>query len=186
MVRNTGVSRGCHRPGPHLGEKPTVGPRRQGSRPAEEKARFEAALQESRDDLTRLYTKALEAAGGETAAIFEAHQAMLDDPSFHALVSTRIEEHGLSAEVAVEEAVEELASLFTRLDDPYLRQRAADVRDMGQRVIRHLVGDPLPTFPPGMPPAVIVADDLLPSDTVEFDKKSVLGFVTVQGGKDLS
>ncbi|MCY0863826.1 MAG: phosphoenolpyruvate--protein phosphotransferase [Sulfobacillus sp.] len=164
-------------------KKPPTGPGRQGSRPAEEKARFEAALQESRDDLTRLYTKALETAGADTAAIFEAHQAMLDDPGFQALVSTRIEEDGLSAEAAVEEAVEELASLFTRLDDPYLRQRAADVRDMGQRVIRHLVGDPLPTLPPDLPPAVIVADDLLPSDTVEFDKKSVLGFVTVQGGK---
>jgi len=164
-------------------KKSAVGTRRQGSRPAEEKARFEAALQESRDDLTRLYTKAVETAGSETAAIFEAHQAMLDDPSFHTLVSTRIAEHGLSAEAAVEEAIEELAALFSRLDDPYLRQRAADVRDIGQRVIRHLLGEPLPTLAPGMPAAVIVADDLLPSDTVEFDKNSVLGFVTVQGGK---
>jgi phosphoenolpyruvate-protein phosphotransferase len=149
---------------------------------AVEWGRFESALVVARRQLDAVFEQASREHGAEQAAIFEAQQAMLDDPELLESVRTAILTEKINAEAAMSRAAEGYAQMLAALEDEYLRARAADVRDVGQRVLRALLGVAESPTADLKAPAIILADDLAPSDTVLLDKALVLGFCTAQGG----
>ena len=149
---------------------------------AAEWSRFEAALETARGQLTELVAKAEAESGAEQAAIFQAHGLMLEDPELLEGVRTSVEEQGLNAEAALSDTAGVYADMLEALDDEYLSARAADVRDVATRVLRILLGVAESPNAGLATPAVILARDLTPSDTVLLDKSFVLGFCTAKGG----
>ncbi len=154
--------------------------RARGEDPAVERARLEAARQQAAAELAALQEANRDRLPPEELAIFEAQTLMLQDPELLAQVEAALAE-GASAEAAWSQAVEAFAARLAALPAPYFQARAADVRDVGNRVLRHLMGAPEePTMPAH--PVIVVADDLLPSETVHLDPQRVLAFVTEGGG----
>ena len=117
--------------------------------------------------------------GEQEAEVFAAHKLMVEDPSLVEAVFADIETNYASAEAAVEVATEEIANMFAAIDDEYMRERAADVKDIGKRLLRILQGQTDEVKYEG----ILVATDLLPSDTASIDFASVSGFITALGGK---
>jgi len=150
--------------------------------PSAEWARFQAALETAGEQLARVCAIAEVECGAEEAAIFQAHVLMLEDPELLEAVRTKIEEKCLNAESALSDAVEMYVQLLESLDDEYLRARAADVRDVTERVLRILLGVSESPTADLTTPSIILARDLTPSDTILLDKSLVLGFCTAEGG----
>lgn len=150
--------------------------------PAAEWARLESALETARAQLAEIQAKAQAETGAEEAAIFEAHAMFLDDPSLLEAVQAAIEEDHLNAEAAWMDGIESFATAMEAMKDEYLRARAADIRDVGQRVLRLLLGKAEGDLTALSAPSIVVARDLTPSDTVRLDKRLVLGFCTAEGG----
>lgn len=151
------------------------------SDPAGEIARLKRAFEEAKHQLIQLQERALENIGAAEAAIFEAHQLFVDDPEFIAKIQTDIQNNLVNAEMAVEQAVELFAGQMLALEDDYFRERAQDIRDVGHRILCCLAGvSPERQQPPN--PVIILADDLTPSDTVQFDRRMILGLCTRRGG----
>jgi len=151
--------------------------------PAAEWARLEAALETAREQLNEVHVKAEAESGTEQAAIFQAHAMMLEDPELLETVRSSIEEdEGLNAEAALNDAAESYAQMLESLDDEYLSARAADVRDVAERVLRILLGVAESPTEGLAEPSIVLARDLTPSDTVLLDKSLVLGFCTAEGG----
>lgn len=149
------------------------------SDPEAERARFFAALEEAKTELTRLYDEAFAGIGEEQAQIFEIHRMLLEDDYYLGAVSAKLSE-GYQAAYAVDSAGKEVAAVFAGMEDEYMRGRAADIEDISQRVLRALLK--LPEEEIRLEgPAVLVADDLTPSETLKLDKKEILAFVTVKG-----
>jgi phosphotransferase system enzyme I (PtsI) len=150
---------------------------------ATELVRVEQALQEAQKQLGEIYEKARAEVGDEAAAIFLAHQEFLSDPALIDEVKAQIEQHGQSAEAAVETAFEGYAVQLEALEDEYYRERALDLRDVSRRMRRILAGvQDQGTLINLTSPVVIVARDLTPSDTAQMNKRMVLGFCTATGG----
>jgi len=150
--------------------------------PAAEWARFEAALETAREQLADVYAKAEAESGAEQAAVFQAHAMMLEDPELLDAVQTAIEGQGVNAEAALSDAAEMYAQMLEALDDEYFCARAADVRDVVNRVLCILLGVAESPCAGLAIPSIILARDLTPSDTVMLDKSLVLGFCTAEGG----
>ena len=149
--------------------------------PAEEWRRVRRSIERSRAQLVELGELALARVGPVEAAIFEAHQMFLDDEEFINAIRTGIDDKSLTAEAAIEDAVTVYADMLLALDDEYFRARAADLRDVGLRLIRNASGGEAVTHTLSQP-SIIVADDLSPSDTIQFDRQFVLGLCTARGG----
>jgi phosphotransferase system enzyme I (PtsI) len=147
-----------------------------------ELARLQRALEESKEQLCEIHVKAEVEVGEDTARIFEAHLLILDDPALLEEVRGKIEEERLNAEAALSDAIEGYAAIFEAMEDEYMRARAADVRDVGQRVLRNLLGGGAEPLAELSSPAIVVARDLTPSDTAQMNKEMVLGFCTAMGG----
>lgn len=141
--------------------------------------RYEAARETAMEQLGRLYEKALREVGEANAAIFEVHQMMLSDDDFNESVENMIRGNLVNAEYAVASTGDNFAKMFAAMDDEYMRERAADVKDISERVLRVLTGGAEEDA--AEEPAIIVAADLAPSETVQMNKDLVLSFVTVQG-----
>jgi phosphoenolpyruvate-protein phosphotransferase len=165
----------------HIFRRAEIVVREQAAGVAEEQARLWAALDEAREQLAALREQVLLRAANAEAAIFEVHREILADPDLLDLVREKIEAQ-LSAAEAWQAAIAERAAALARLRDPLLAERAADVRDVGERVLRLLVGvaAPIPALPEE--PFILVAYDLTPSETAALDPKRVLGFCTAVGG----
>ncbi len=148
--------------------------------PAREKERFLAARDTAVEQLQGLYEKALKEVGESNAAIFEIHQMMLADDDYLDSVTNIIEGQGVNAEYAVAVTSENFSNMFASMDDEYMKARAADVKDISERVIAVLSGQQDGLLQSDEP-CIIVADDLAPSETVQMDKEKVLAFVTVHG-----
>ncbi len=157
--------------------------RREVEDPVAEWQRFEDALETGRTQLERVLAKAEEETGAEEASIFEAHLMMLKDPELLKEVRAAIEGEDLNAEAAIHEAAESYAQMLEAMEDEYLGARAADVRDVAERVVRVLLELPQSPAAELSDPSVILARDLTPSDTVLLDKSLVLGFCTAEGGR---
>lgn len=155
---------------------------RQVADPLAEWQRLEKALATAGQQLDALYHRALENIGPEEAAIFEAHQMILQDPELLEGLRSLIEGQRLNAEAAVQQSVEQYAQTLLALEEEYFRARAQDVRDVGRRVIYSLAGVRPEDIALPTTPVVILADDLTPSDTVQFNKSSILGLCTAKGG----
>ena len=145
-----------------------------------ELARYEAAKAAAIEQLQELYQKALKEVGEANAAIFEIHQMMLDDGDYNESVENIIETQKVNAEYAVAVTGDNFAQMFRAMDDDYMRERAADVKDVSERVLSILNGGQKGKVVTDEP-VVIVADDLAPSETVQLEKDMVLSFVTVHG-----
>ncbi len=146
----------------------------------QEIARFEKAKEEALKQLQGLYDKALKDVGEANAMIFEVHQMMLEDLDYQDSIHYMIKEQQINAEYAVAQTSDNFAEMFAAMDDAYMQGRAADVRDISERLISILAGtqSSLGTFDE---PVVVVAEDLAPSETVQFEKDKLLAIVTQQG-----
>src|SRR5512139_2812065 len=142
--------------------------------PMAEWARFESALYVAREQLAAVQAQSEASHGGEEVAIFEAQAMMLDDPDLMETVRLAIRQDGINAEAALRDAAESYAEALAALDDEYLRARAADVRDVANRVLRVLLGIGESPAAGLKIPSIILAADLAPSDTVMLDKSLVL------------
>lgn len=150
--------------------------------PEEEITRLNAAIATSRVQLEELYQKTQREIGESEAAIFESQLKLLDDPEFTGAAVVNIRSEGIVAGKAIRDRLDEYAAIFAAIEDEYLRERFADLNDVGKRLLQNLKGDFDNGFT-GMPEnAVIVAHDLTPSDTAQMDKSKVLAFVTEIGG----
>ena len=147
--------------------------------PEEELSRFEQARKEAQAQLKGLYDSALAEVGEDNAAIFEIHAMMLEDEDYLEAVRCIIEGQGVTADHAVQVTGENFAAVFAAMDDTYMQARAADVKDISARVVRILAG--AGEDPDWDKPFLLMADDLTPSETVQLDKRKLLGFVTRHG-----
>ena len=145
-----------------------------------EVSRYRSARDEAMSQLQELYDKALREIGEANAAIFEVHQMMLEDDDYNESVENIIRTEHVNAEYAVAATGDNFAGMFAAMDDDYMRGRAADVKDISERVLGILNGSAGAAVAADEP-AIIVADDLAPSETVQMDKSKVLSFVTVHG-----
>lgn len=139
-----------------------------------------AAGIQAREQLQLLYDKALKEVGESNAAIFEVHQMMLEDGAYLESIHNMIRTEKVNAAYAVAVTGDSFAEIFENMDDDYMKARAADVKDISNRLIRILEGDG-DTDLSAMESSIIVADDLSPSETAQMDKEKILGFVTVHG-----
>ena len=145
-----------------------------------ELARFEEARNTAKEQLAGLYEKALKEVGEVNAAIFEVHQMMLDDLDYVESVTNMIQSQEVNAEYAVATTGDTLSEVFASMDDDYMRERAADVKDISNRVIAVLQGNGAVGLNSDEP-VILLDDDLAPSETVQLDKSKVLSFVTRHG-----
>ena len=143
-----------------------------------EVARFHAAKEKAIEQLAELYEKSLTAVGEANAAIFEIRQMMLQDDDYIESTENIIRTQQVNAEYAVAATSDNFANMFAAMDDDYMKGRAADVRDISERVLLILSGQEADCVVTDEP-VIIVADDLAPSETVQMDKSKVLSFVTV-------
>ena len=147
-----------------------------------ERERLAQAITASMEDITRLRNKVALQFGKQEAEIFDAHLLILEDEALLASAYQRIEEELMNAERALWEAAEEFAKMLTELTDSYFQARAADIEDIRVRILNHLQGHSLTQLQHLESPVIIMARDLLPSDTAGLDPAFVLGLVTEQGG----
>lgn len=147
---------------------------------AKEVKRFEDAKDTAKQQLAGLYDKALKEVGEVNAAIFEVHQMMLNDLDYIESITNMIEGQQVNAEYAVATTGDTFSEMFAAMDDDYMRERAADVRDVSNRVVSILQGNGGNDLNADEP-VILLADDLAPSETVQLDKSKVLSFVTRHG-----
>lgn len=142
--------------------------------------RFTDAKEEAKVQLAALYEKALKEVGEVNAAIFEVHQMMLDDLDYIEAITNMIESQEVNAEYAVATTGDNFSAMFAAMDDDYMKARAADVKDISNRVITILQGNQMGGIQ-SEEPVILLANDLAPSETVQLDKSKVLSFVTRHG-----
>ncbi|MEY8331883.1 phosphoenolpyruvate--protein phosphotransferase [Lachnospiraceae bacterium 47-T17] len=151
--------------------------------PEGEIQRVADAIGEAQTQLQGLYDKAVAEVGEASAAIFEVHQMMLEDEDYLDAIHSMIRTEGINAEYAVAVTGDNFSDMFAEMDDDYMKARAADVKDISNRVIRCLSGSDGNDLN-FSEPSIIVADDLSPSETVQMDKEKILAFVTVHGSSN--
>lgn len=142
--------------------------------------RLEKALAKTKEQLQELYDKAVKEVGEASAAIFEVHQMMLEDEDYLDAIYNMIRTESVNAGYAAAVTGDNFSQMFASMDDDYMKERAADIRDISNRLVRNIEGREEVDFA-AMEPSVIVADDLSPSETVQMDKEKILAFVTVHG-----
>jgi phosphotransferase system enzyme I (PtsI) len=162
-------------------EKKDVPPEKRGA----ERAQLEESLSVSLNEIQSLVGEVRKSLGDDKASIFECHADIISDEEFQHDMFSLIEEKGYSAAYAASVIAEQNALEMEELDDPYFKERAADFRDIGQRIVSHLTKEQNGTeeeFPPHK--AVVVAESLSPGETIRFYKPNLLGFIVAKGGKN--
>ncbi|MCH2384013.1 MAG: phosphoenolpyruvate--protein phosphotransferase [Pedosphaera sp.] len=187
MLRGIPVSQGVSRSRVVVLDRTRIDPAKWGileSDPAGEEDRLQASLVETRRQILAVQERLREAMGAKEAQIFDAHLLVLEDPMLIEEATRFIREDLVTAEFAFHEASEKYAEALGKVDDSYLSERAADIRDVAQRVLADLMGQALCTGLADLTePCVVVAHDLTPSDTAMMDPAIVLGFVTEVGSR---
>lgn len=150
---------------------------------AKEFERLYEGIRTSKDEIEFIKKEFREVVGPEESSIFDAHLAILDDPVFMSEIRGIIERQYKAAEVAVKEAIDHFVAMFDLLDDEYMKERAVDIKDVGNRLLKHLLGAPEVTLPSDTQPYILVAKELSPSQLVHLNPTYVLGIVTMMGGK---
>jgi len=148
----------------------------------EEVTRFNKALEASKEQLLKIKEKAEKELGADKAAVFESHAMLLEDPEFAGAVQMGIESNKINAEKALEDVLEMYSTIFASMEDEYMRERGADIKDVGKRILANLVGKAagVSEYEDN---TVVVAHDLTPSDTAQLDKSKVVAFLTNIGGR---
>ncbi|OFI46429.1 phosphoenolpyruvate--protein phosphotransferase [Floricoccus penangensis] len=149
-----------------------------------EEARLDAALAASQGELQAIRDKAVSSLGEEAASVFDAHLMVLSDPEMIGQIKETIRAKKTNAEHALKEVTDMFITLFENMDDnPYMQERAADIRDVAKRVLANLLGVKLPSPAMINEEVVVIAHDLTPSDTAQLDRKFVKAFITNIGGR---
>ncbi|MDP5872783.1 phosphoenolpyruvate--protein phosphotransferase [Streptococcus mutans] len=149
-----------------------------------EEARLDAALEASQNELSLIRQKAVDTLGEEAAAVFDAHLMVLADPEMIGQIKETIRTKEVNAESALKEVTDMFVTLFENMEDnPYMQERAADIRDVAKRVLAHLLGVELPNPATISEESIVIAHDLTPSDTAQLDANYVKAFVTNIGGR---
>ena len=143
-----------------------------------EKAKLQKALDDSRAQLEKIKEKALTEMGVEKAQVFEAHITLLDDPEFTGAMQMEIESNSTNSMKAVQSVTDMFVSIFDAMEDAYMRERAADIKDVSKRIISNLAGKGGDAFAITEENTIVVAHDLTPSDTAQLDRSKVVGFIT--------
>lgn len=146
-------------------------------------AKFNHAIETSKVELTKIRNNAEENLGADKAAIFDAHLLVLDDPELIQPIEEKIKNEQVNAPTALSDVTGQFITIFESMDNEYMKERAADIRDVSKRVLAHILGVELPN--PSMidESVVIIGNDLTPSDTAQLNKEFVQGFVTNIGGR---
>lgn len=148
-----------------------------------EKSKLQNALNDSKDQLQKIKAKALADMGAEKAAVFEAHITFLDDPEFTGAMFTEIETNNTNAMAAVQGVTDSFVMIFDSMENAYMKERAADIKDVSKRIISNLAGKGGEDFAVTEKDTIVVAHDLTPSDTAGLDRSKVIGFITDVGGR---
>lgn len=149
-----------------------------------EVARLHTAISKSKGELETIRANAAKSLGEEAAQVFDAHAMVLSDPELINTIESNIKDNKINAESALQEATDMFIGMFEAMEDnPYMQERAADIKDVRKRVVSHLLGVVLPNPSTIDEEVIIVAEDLAPSDTAQLNKKFVKGFVTDIGGR---
>lgn len=146
-------------------------------------ARFEQAIEKAKNELEKIKNHAKQNLGDDKAAIFEAHLLVLSDPELLNPVKDKISTESVNAEIAMRETADMFISMFEAMDNEYMRERAADIRDVSKRVIGHLLGVEIPNPSLISEEVIIIAEDLTPSDTAQLNRQFVKAFTTDIGGR---
>lgn len=150
---------------------------------AKEFERLYEGIRTSKNEIEYIKQEFREVVGPEESSIFDAHLAILDDPVFMSEIRGIIERQYKAAEVAVKEAIDHFVAMFDLLDDEYMKERAVDIKDVGNRLLKHLLGAPEVTLPLDTQPYILVAKELSPSQLAHLNPTYVLGIATMMGGK---
>lgn len=150
---------------------------------ANEFERLYEGIRTSKNEIEYIKNEFRDMVGEEESSIFDAHLAILDDPVFMNEIQGVIERQYKAAEVAVKEAIDHFVTMFDLLDDEYMKERAMDIKDVGNRLLKHLLGAPEITLPSDTQPYVLVVKELSPSQLAHLNPSHVLGVVTMLGGK---
>ncbi|MDQ0176947.1 phosphoenolpyruvate--protein phosphotransferase [Bacillus chungangensis] len=149
----------------------------------EEVARFHEAVHIAKSELENIRNRAEVDLGAEKAAIFDAHLLVLSDPELLTPIEDKMKMEQVNAEFALKETTDMFITMFEEMDNEYMRERAADIRDVTKRVLSHLLGVQIPNPSTIAEEVIIVANDLTPSDTAQLNRKFVKGFTTDIGGR---
>ena len=180
-ITGSGVSQGVARGPLYFYQKPGGDlPRYAVEDPAAEIARFQKAQRQAIGEMNALAEKARKEAGDSAATLFETHAMLAESLDYVEAIEDHIQGEAMNAEAAVHDAGEEFAEMFAAMDDDYLRERAADVRDISARIVGCLTGAGSGGVSSPVP-VILAAEDLAPSETVQLDKEKILGFVTAGG-----
>ncbi|WP_040204701.1 phosphoenolpyruvate--protein phosphotransferase [Neobacillus jeddahensis] len=150
---------------------------------AAEVARFRQAMEKSKSELEAIRDRAKVDLGADKAAIFEAHLLVLSDPELNAPIEDKIQSEKINAEFALKETADMFVMMFEQMDNDYMKERAADIRDVTKRVLAHLLGVQLVNPSMIAEEVIIIAEDLTPSDTAQLNRQFVKGFTTNIGGR---
>ena len=146
-------------------------------------AKFNDAIETSKVELTKIRNNAEKNLGADKAAIFDAHLLVLDDPELIQPIEDKIKNDQVNAPTALSEVTGQFITIFENMDNEYMKERAADIRDVSKRVLAHILGVELPNPSIIDESVVIIGNDLTPSDTAQLNKEFVQGFVTNIGGR---
>ncbi|AWK50497.1 phosphoenolpyruvate--protein phosphotransferase [Clostridium beijerinckii] len=148
-----------------------------------EKEKMQKALDDSKAQLEIIKVKAEKEMGAEKAAVFEAHITLIDDPEFTGAMMSEIENNSLNGLKAIESVTDSFVAIFESMDNEYMRERAADIKDVSKRILSNFAGKGGDSFAITENNTIVVAHDLTPSDTAGLDRTKVVGFITNIGGR---
>jgi phosphotransferase system enzyme I (PtsI) len=151
---------------------------------AQEFEKLYNGIRTSKNEIEAIKKEISDIIGAEESTIFDAHLAILEDPIFMNEIQGIIQRQYKAAEVAVKEVIDKFVNMFDLLDDQYMKERALDIKDVGNRLIKHLLGAPEVMLPKDTQPFILVAKELSPSQLVHMNPERVLGFVTMVGGRN--
>jgi phosphotransferase system enzyme I (PtsI) len=151
--------------------------------PSAEIERFHLSMEQSKSELESIRKNAEENLGADKAAIFEAHLLVLSDPELIALIEEKINNEKVNAEAALKETADMFVMMFEQMENEYMKERAADIRDVTKRILSHLLGVQIVNPSMISEEVIVIAEDLTPSDTAQLNKQFVKGFTTDIGGR---
>ncbi|WP_416151415.1 phosphoenolpyruvate--protein phosphotransferase [Salipaludibacillus sp. HK11] len=144
---------------------------------------FDAALDKSKAELEVIKQKTKNDIGDEHAEIFSAHLLVLSDPELVDTIRQKVKDEKVNAAFALKEVSDQFITMFETMDNEYMKERAADIRDVSTRLLSHILGKPIVSLAEMNEEVILIADDLTPSDTAQLNKAFVKGFVTDIGGR---
>ena len=157
--------------------------KREGVNVEEEITKLKEAVVKTQNDITKIKEKAMGRLADDELAIFDAHLAVTADPEFVGQMEEKIKDESVNAEFAVKEVSDVFINMFESMEDPYFRERAADIKDVTYRLQTHVLGLDTADLSSIDEEVIIVAEDLTPSDTAQLDRRYVRGFATEIGGR---